>query len=165
MSLKDSHSRDVRNKYGTLPTEETYSESHAVNTSRLSRNRLIFVAVGLICASLYLCATVKSSGQGAELIFYEHKYTELDPSGNDGGDWMHCMRCRKESPECHSPDPDVSLGAPARSTWGYTLPSKDARTNACPPRPGMVTVQVRRNGIVRVEWFDKVLYITTPILS
>ena len=68
---------------------------------------------------------------------------------------MHCMRCRKESTECHSPDPDASSGPPAPSTWGYTLPSKDAKTNACPPRPGMVTVQVRRNGIVRVEWFDK----------
>jgi hypothetical protein len=92
----------------------------------------------------------------SELVFYEHKYTEIDPSAQDGGDWMNCMRCRHQTSECRSPNPDDARNSPpTKTTWGYTLPSKDALTNSCPYRPGMITVRVRRNGIVRTEWFDK----------
>mmetsp|Transcript_52552 Transcript_52552/g.137842 ORF Transcript_52552/g.137842 Transcript_52552/m.137842 type:complete len:326 (-) Transcript_52552:639-1616(-) len=141
----------LKASYGAINLPETKREQ------RNARNRLSFLAISSlsVCTVLLIGFWVSNrEKQESELVFYEHKYTELDPY--TGGDWNICLRCRKESAECQSPDPgDPRFNSRPYNTWGFTLPSKDAMTNACPPRKGMVTVRVRRNGIVRTEWFDK----------
>ena len=139
--------------YGSLSVDTFSSKSR----SNSSTNRSILYGVLVLCGLCAIAITyLRPVGGRTEMIFYDYKYTDIDPSAQDGGDWMNCMRCRHESSECRSPDPDdgrFKVSAPR--TWGYTLPSKDALTNACPYFPGMITVRVRRNGIVRTEWFNK----------
>ena len=139
--------------YGSLPDERASIKSRPSSF----KTKLILSSVISICILCVIVLTSMRSIRGrSELVFYEHKYTEIDPSAQDGGDWMNCMRCRHQASECRSPDPDDARNSPpTKTTWGYTLPSKDALTNACPYHSGMITVRVRRNGIVRTEWFDK----------
>ena len=138
--------------YGTVPKEGPLSPTLFSRRASVRHQLALLSAVVCIVGTLLLLTSSKVPRRTELNVFYESKYKDLDPGGKDGGDWMGCMRCRHSAAQCRSPAKQVQA---SEGSWGYTMPSEDLNTNACPPRGGMISVQVRRKGTVRTEWFSK----------
>eukprot|EP00961_Rhodomonas_salina_P171402 2310738-Rhodomonas_salina.4 len=137
-------SSSARPSYGAIPAAAPAEggETKRSGAAHL-RGSLVLVAVScmaLAAVVLMLASQAQTSNDKAvELGFYANKFRDVFSAG---GNWMQCLRCRKDQPECHP-------------TYAEREGKRDPIANACPPHAGMVTVLVRRGAKLETKWMDK----------
>lgn len=115
-------SSSARPSYGAIPAAAPAEggETKRSGAAHL-RGSLVLVAVScmaLAAVVLMLASQAQTSNDKAvELGFYANKFRDVFSAG---GNWMQCLRCRKDQPECHP-------------TYAEREGKRDPIANACPP--------------------------------